>query len=166
MDTKECEDALQFLLKTLEQYKFGWVLDQFNEQVRLGRTEDIEVRVPRASKLYPHDEEGLALFEGSTQRSPKGVLTTLQRTRPYTPCEELELLTESIEQAVVNTTKMANETLQQFDQEMNISEIQFYSEEEATETLILKRHDFLSRIDEADTLKALLTELRKEINAP
>lgn len=150
------------LSEVLRQKEMHWVLDQVNEQIRLGKTESKEIS--------PQDEDyrqSSLLDVGARPRTLRGRARKKEEflvTTEYTPKERLLLLIDAIEQAVVNTNRMVHDTLEFTHEGFNIDEITFYSEEEQ-KPKTFRTGEFEANARQITYLKDLLEKLRNQINA-
>ena len=137
MNADECRETYQELEKILQEYNLDWVSQQVNETLREGKT----VEEPSQSK--------------SARTS----------TKDYTLPEQLLLLIDAVEQALVNTVEMEKEIseflLKEQEQSDLMPVITFYSEDKRE----AKKFNFSSgqvalRQHEASELKRLLESLR------
>ena len=137
-----------------------WVLDQVNEQIRLGKTESKEIAPDedyRQTNLPAFDAKSLK--RGRTRKKEEFLVTT-----EYTEKEKLFLLVDAIDQVVVNTNTMVRETLDFMQREFKIDEITFYAvEDQRTKTF--SGVDFAKGAESILVLKELLKILRNQIYA-
>lgn len=162
MDDKDYNDIFSALADVLRQKEMLWVLDQVNEQIRLGKTESKEIS--------PQDEDyrqSTLLDIGPRPKTTRGRARKKEEflvTTEYTPKEKLLLLIDAIEQAVVNTNRMVHDTLEFTHEEFTIDEITFYSEENQ-KSKTFSTSEFEEKDREIAYLKGLLEKLRNQVNA-
>ena len=162
MDDEDYNDIFSALSDVLREKEMLWVLDQVNEQIRLGKTESKEI----ASQEDDRRQSPLPGI-GTMQRMPRGRARKKEEflvTTEYTAKEKLLLLIDAIEQAVVNTSKMVHDTLEFTHEEFNIDEITFYSEENQ-QSKTFSSDEFAVKDRQVAHLKDLLEKLRNQVNA-
>jgi hypothetical protein len=162
MNNEDYNIIFSALSEVLRQKEMHWVLDQVNEQIRLGKTESKEIS--------PRDEDhrqNILLDVSARPRTIRGRARKKEEflvTTEYTPKERLLLLIDAIEQAVVNTNRMVHDTLEFTHAEFNIDEITFYSEEEQ-KLKTFQTGEFEINARQIMHLKDLLEKLRSQVNA-
>lgn len=152
MNENELTRLYQSLTKILEAHNLSWVIDQVNEQVLLGKTEEIEIL----------DDRQLLLFEANARnrRRRKKERASFLKTREYFEKEKVLLLIDAIEQSVINTGLMIYDVIEYFDKEAGVRTVAFYSE----------GYEKIFVTDDLNIffiwkLKKLLDQLRSQINA-
>jgi hypothetical protein len=161
MNDEDFNTIFSALSEVLRQKEMHWVLDQVNEQIRLGKTESKEISPDedyRQSSLLDVGARPRAR-RGGARKKEEFLVTT-----EYTPKEKLLLLIDAIEQAVVNTNRMVHVTLEFTHEEFNIDEISFYSEEDQ-KSKTFRAEEFEVNARQIMYLKDLLEKLRSQINA-
>jgi hypothetical protein len=160
MNEIESSKIFRALSEHVHEQRLDWVLEQVSEQIRFGAEEKKSVRVD------PDEVLRVAAMEQSESR-PRRSKVLFAATRPYTEREQLLLLIDALQTAVVGTTEM---------------EVGFKDALQTLELLrsgVLVREELnpkLTRIDdsadeitgvrrrgEAERLSRLLKELREEV---
>ncbi len=142
MNDQDCSTVYDELVEILYQLKLGWVVEQVTNVISAGKT--IEETV-------------------SGRKSPDLKLSY------HTPKEQLLLLINSIEQAVVNTVEIELEVTQVLQHEMTASEhlkpeIQFVSSfDKTSKPLQFPMELMTSRQAQVQRLRDLLNSLQQEV---
>ena len=138
MDERECAIVYKQLVEILNEFRLGWIAEQVEVAIRTGKSIEEE--------------------------SSKKELTT--RTEAYTAQEQLLLLIDAAEHAVVDTTEIEgelNDFLKQERERLNTRlEMVFLSEQENVATLKISSDSLAERRKASAELRQLLNELRKE----
>ena len=128
MNDEECREVYEFLLTILRERQLNWVIDQVNEELRLGKIESMEItRVRRASRQLAFDD-----MEESRESVGSGKPRRFLATVEYGPKGRLLCLMDAIEQAAANTTLVIHETLTFFGEDHGIRVIEFHSEDDTS----------------------------------
>jgi hypothetical protein len=160
MNNDECQEVFDTLVKMLNDQGLGWVVAQVQEQIRLGKTVEKEIKTLREAKHSP------SIFELDEYRKQlkTGPLATFPVPVEYNSKERLQLLIDAIEQAVVNTAQMEENFTSFFEKELpHLSDIRFFSEDGTLSPREINRQSAVVRNDQAIKLKQLLEDLRQEI---
>lgn len=160
MDDQQCTETYEILHKVLEQNGLGWVFEQVEEEIRLGKTVEREIDTLREDKqgfdLFTHEDYPTTLKKGTKARYP----VTIQ----YSPPERLLLLIDALERAVVNTAEMEYHITDVFEGELeDWKALTFHSEETGAHVISITEQTAFSRLKHSKKLKELLDLLRKEI---
>jgi hypothetical protein len=158
MDDKEIDRLYEDLSTMIDQLKMGWVRTQVNEQIRLGKIEDEEIKVLR-HKRAPKKVAHSAIFTGEFQPGPK---ESFLRTVEYDSRERLLLLIDAVEQAIANTAEMEQE-LSVFFQKEGFNGFLFQPDEESGQTFRIIPDGVAFRQGHVTELKRLLNELREGV---
>jgi hypothetical protein len=160
MNAEDYNELFHALSGTLREKGMVWVIDQVNEQIRLGKTESKEIapdedyRQTSLPDFVPRPRT-----RGRARKKEEFLVTT-----EYTSKEKLLLLIDAIEQAVVNTSTMVHETLEFTHKEFKIDSVSFYSVEDQREKTF-SQAEFTGEDGPILRLERLLAELRTQIDA-
>jgi len=160
MNNDECKEVFDTLIKMLNDQGLGWVVEQVQEQIRIGKTEEKEIKTLKEARHSP------SIFELDDYRKQlkTGPLATFPVAVEYGSEERLQLLIDAIEQVVVNTAQMEESFTSFFETELpNLRDIRFFSEDGTSSPREINRQSAVIRNEEAKKLKQLLEELRTEI---
>ncbi len=120
---REAVEAFNILAANLRAHGYGWVLDQVDETVNLGKmrpakaidptlSEDAEVRSAIAdARLFAPDYERSEPKRKRSRKKHKGRSVDIERIEAFTPHERLDLLVDAIERVFVASEKMERETI-------------------------------------------------------
>jgi len=156
MTEQENRRVYETLLTTLSENSLVWVIQQVEEQVRLGKV--IEREIETFTDVKGHNSVGNSRFK-------KGPKVKLPVTIAYSYKEKLEILIEAIKCALIDTADMEDHLIHYLGREVsNVGEIRFY-DDDAEQVAQIVNHGLVSmRSQDVDKLKKLLELLRKEIN--
>lgn len=164
MDDRECNETYRFLVDILAQSGLDWVIEQVEEQIRLGKTLKKKVDTLRVSRKRFSEQPSLFSVEGHAERFEKGPKATFPVTEEYQAPERLALLIDAIEHAVVNTSEMEYHLINFWGEEVKgFQDIRFHSEELESEPVTIDRQTVSSRLEQGKRLKNLLDRLREQI---
>jgi hypothetical protein len=121
MDEAEARDTLERLSAALSEGGADWIVRQVSAAVQEGRTQEkVKVRRPRGRpSLHPVEDE-------ESKRRPTGEFT---RSLPYSPQEQLALLTEAIRGVFVESASLNGALVKEFGNITFQSEGRFAEEE-------------------------------------
>ena len=147
-------DIYQEMVNLLQETQLGWVVDQLEEQFRLGKPQIIEVKTSKESR---HSKQP-NLFDGEQIQNgpPARYVTTIE----YTIEERLQLLIEAIINLLNNVPEMYSKILVYFEDHAHVNQIRFDEGRNSNEIIIINHQISTSNNDD---LKLLLTELLKEV---
>lgn len=133
MNELECAVAYQELVEILNEFELGWLVERVADVIKRGKTVIVQDNSQQPSHL---------------------------RIEPYTDREQLFLLIDAVERALVETAAMEVE-ISDFLREQNL-EPKIITSDGKQETV----HDYRSEVvyprkENADVLKELLEELRR-----
>jgi len=158
MDDQERVETYHRLLHILRNVKLGWVADQIEEQVRVGKTVEKEVDT---LKPYHHEPQ---LFESSSVSLTKGPKAMFPVTVEYSPVERVELVLEAIERTIVSAAEMEQHLAEVISSDIdNWSGIIFHSDSPNGVPVSLDLATIRSRLDNGHHLTKLLQDLRAEL---
>lgn len=162
MEDEECNRVAERLLDALRRVGLEWVVDQINEEVRLGRTVEREVETFKGGRATVHFAEiGSAEYSSQFRRGPKA---TFPVTEEYRPPERLRLVLGAIEQAVVNATDMEHGVFAHLgDAPRTSGLIAFLPEEGEAQGIRIEPRQSTSRLEASRKLRELIDALRREI---
>lgn len=160
MNDDERNEVFNTLINILNDQGLGWVVNQVHEQIRLGKTEEREIKTLRESR------QGPSLFDPDDYRSQlkPGPLAKFPVAVDYNPKERLQLLIDAIEQSVVHTAQMEEDLITYFETEIpHLSGVEFDSEDDTISPRVISRQTAVLRNEQSKKLKLLLEDLHKEI---
>jgi hypothetical protein len=160
MTAEECNIVYDTLVSTLDISGLQWIVSQVEEQLRLGKTVEKEIRTLTEGR----SRDTLQGFEEYREHLRSGPKATFPITIEYEPKEKLSLLIEAIEQAVIDTAEMENHIIEFFGKDLlSLESVAFYPDEGDKETVSINRQSAASRHVHGANLKQLFEILRKEI---
>tara|TARA_R110002072_G_C7959798_1_gene533788 strand:+ start:60 stop:548 length:489 start_codon:yes stop_codon:yes gene_type:complete len=162
MTDDECNKAYQQLIKYLRSQKMAWLADAIEEEVRLGRDEEIKVKT-----YTQHVDEKGQVFSPR----PSGAKASFLRSVQYTGQEKLVLTIDAIEETVIATAymerdffKVISDTVTDGSQGAPTSVSFIPSQPQAqSQTHEFSQGGVAQRVATAERLQTLLDQLRKEI---
>ncbi len=157
LSNHECEELFEGLAALLVDFRLEWVVDQVQNQIRIGKVIEREIETLKEAKL-----EQLPLGIRDTYGYAKGPKATFPVTIPYTPSEKLTLLISAIEHVVINTALMEKALAENLSTSRGWEGIEFRSEEEANRVNRIGEIDIL-RADHIKRLAEMLEKLKSEI---
>ncbi len=156
MNGAEIRDVDRRLRDVVTNHDLDWVLDQVDEEIRVGKLTQKKVTT------YKEDEDRNSFSDQSFKPVSKAMLTA---SIEYSDQEKLLLLVDAIEQAVVNTTIMADETVSHLAglrEDRGRPEVKFMPED-AEEAPSVSLTEISVRRRSATRLAELLNEIRDKI---
>jgi|GEM_PF-6423024 len=161
MNDQECLRAYETLGTILSENGLVWIISQVEEQIRLGKTVEREIET-----LKDVRETGLQSSSSSLSNLKKGPRAKFPVTESYSSPEQLKVMIDAIERAVLDSATMENHlaAFMENSDGNRIREIQFYDEEAGIKRQSIERGRADMRIGHAKHLKGLLDTLRKEID--
>jgi hypothetical protein len=157
MDARDCLRAYDALRSALSTNNLQWVADQVSEEIRQGKTILKEVETLR-------EGPSLTIDDARTSRLQRGPRATLPVTVEYDACEQLGLLIDAIERAVVDTASMEAHLSEYFgSHETAWNGIEFDDGQPGTSAVRLDKQRALSRNGHASRLKEALAAVKREL---
>ena len=101
MNEKEALGAYEQLSHTLRQQKLGWVVDQVDRYLRLGKSEEKEIPIAGEEPVGP-GLPGMPVYSTRRGRKPKFLATV-----DYTAQQRLQILAIAITHAVPHLSEIA-----------------------------------------------------------
>ena len=154
MNDRECEEVYTALVDILQQERLGWVVLQVEEHVRLGILEEKEVAA-----------ESVHRGDGAPARRRRSSRAKFVSRRDFSPQERLRELVDAVEQSVANTADMglaiARTMASKGAETVVLTGESSEAEQRVTEIVA---DDAESRSSKAQSLRALLDELKREID--
>jgi len=164
MNEDESRQWREQLREVLTEHKLQWILEQVEQQERLGSTSEEEIRTFSEKRRNPTSEPGSDLFPLSpTQEYSPGRKARFVATREYTPSEMLEILIDAIERGVVDTAEMEAEMLKQFEHGGTQYQVVLIRDDPESIRTVVAPRDAVARAGISPRLRDLLKELREEI---
>lgn len=160
MSEEEAAGLFQSIAAQLREAGFSWVVDQVREELARGRTFHEKVAIAVSYDGLSRDREALST---PPKRSPTRK-ETFVRTVPYSRREELRLLLAGLERACVQSFDMEAEVWTMFGAG-NTTGVRFISDERETVEAIELGNNLALRRAAVEKLRALVGELRVEIDA-
>lgn len=152
MDNEEIRDVDRRLRDIATKHGLDWVLAQVDEEIRVGKLTQKRV------STYKEDEDRSPNTDRGFRPVSKATLTA---SVEYSDQEKLLLLIDAIEQAAVNTTLMADETVSRLAELRGNDrpfEVKFMPEDEEAPSTSLT--EMSERRQSARRLAGLLNDLR------
>lgn len=161
MNEQESIHAFERLTKILNDNGLGWVTEQVNEQIRIGKTIQREIETLKEGKEMPL----FATFGDYSSKLTKGPKVTFPVTVEYQPSERLELLINATRQSIVDTADMEYH-LVSFSEKVDETpkEFLFYADESNSEPKLISAETARLRHINSKRLNELLTSLQQEIH--
>lgn len=161
MNEQECIHAFERLIKILNDNGLGWVAEQVNEQIRIGKTIQREIETLKEGKGMPL----FATVDDYSSKLTRGPKATFPVTVEYQPSERLELLINAVRQAIVDTADMEHHLVSFTEKnDETPKKIQFYIDEPNSEPKSISAETIRLRHKNAKRLNELLASLQKEIS--
>ena len=157
MNQEEIRRVNSRLRSIAREHNLGWVIDQVDEEILTGKLTQTEATTYKESS-----EQGSFFGHSFRPGSKTNLLTSIE----YSDEEKLKLLLDATEQAAVNVTFMAHETvtlLAELPGAEDLSDIKFLSEDNE-EDLSISLREVSARRESAGRLSELLRELRARID--
>ena len=164
MEDREYQELYNSLITVLQKKRLNWVINEIDEQIRIGKLEEKEAKPLKERKLL--EQNALPGFQQDTSLFEYGSKTKFQVRREYKPQERLLILINAIEQAVINIVEIENEVMAFFDTDPGLGKIDVTftpTENEEEYTFTINSIDKMPKNSDVDKLKGLLTRLRKEV---
>jgi len=155
MNDQKCEEIRHRLEALLKQHRLEWVIGQVNEEIRSGKmTSEAVVAVK---------DEASVPSEIRPTRKPRVTKEKFLRRVNYTKREQLVLLIDAVERAVVDVIDLGLQVGDFVEKEsVHGKEVKFASEEEGVHGRLFSPSEAISRKGSAAKLKTLLAGLKKE----
>lgn len=154
MTNTECREAFNAVSAYLHESGLGWIVTQVLEQIRFGKPH--LKRVETSADISPElVVEGL----GSGRRRTR---ETLAATREYTAHEQLGVLLDAIERALISTSAMEDAVRSEFfgrDKQRTTIEL-VRTDDPGRETFTISNSPNAQRIGSVHKLNALIENLR------
>ncbi len=161
MNEQECEYAFQRLIKILNENGLAWVVEQVNEQIRIGKTIQREIETLKEGK----EMSLFSTIDDYSSKLTKGPKATFPVTVEYQQSERLELLINAVKQSIVATADMEHH-LASFTEKDDETpkKFLFYADEPGIEPKSIGTETIRSRYESSRRLNGLLESLRKEVS--
>ena len=162
LENSEIQSIIKVLRETLISLELTWIVEQVNETISQGKT------VSRTFKDLEVDEE---LFYLEKQQSFPRNKKEIVVSEEYTDLEQLEIIIEGIERAVIDSFYIEKELIKSMKAELleaaefgvrDDFKIQFSSELDDSEEFNISSSDLDKRENSITKLYILLIELKKE----
>lgn len=156
LTTHETDEAYSFLARIAKEQNLGWVVEQAESQIALGRIRTGKVRAKEVPlRGTPADE---------AERMSKGRPAKFTLSDEYTPHDRLGILVEALEHAVCGVWRTAY-AVSNFmkDNVPNLSGVKFVAEETSKESFALGDREIHARKQPVEHFGALLRELKEAI---
>ncbi len=173
MDDTKTVLIFEQLAETLQAHDLGWVVDQINEQLAQGKTEQVKISIYKEVSVEEPTKEQMHLFDGQDVKKSLKPSTKQERMVifEYSPQERLRLLVEAVKNVVSQTTELEEHVTKfyngdvlgepQRDIDANII---FYSEQSTdTDPFIFSKNNVGKSREFTDKLKPLLEKLLETI---
>lgn len=149
------------LRKILSDNGLGWVTEQVDEQIRIGKTIQREIETLKEGK-------GMPLFttiDDYSSKLTKGPKATFPVTVEYQPSERLMLLINAVRQSIIDTADMEYH-LVNFSEKVNETpkKYLFYADEPNSEPKLISTDTIRLRYENSKRLTELLNSLQQEIS--
>jgi hypothetical protein len=147
-------------VEIVDRSELSWIGAEVADEIRLGKPTQREIETLKSRKDLPY---------GSSDPNDigwlgKGPRATYPLTIEYTACEQLELLIDAIERAVVNTAFMEDELVKSLVlDDQSLGRIEFQADDESGTSRIIDRQTVDRRLASARRLLGLLTGVREEV---
>lgn len=148
MTDDEATLAHRALTNTLKENHLDWVVEQVSRQIRLGRPTRKRVAL----------QEGWQLESGRRRARTEFVSTV-----PYSHKEQLKLLVDALDHAVVSTAEMESFILKTLGEGLEPLAIKFVPEGASEGSYAIDPNQVQDRITVASQLRNLLDEIRNEL---
>lgn len=170
---QECSQVYDQLVEMLHEAGMEWVNEQVAETILLGKSQPKKVRTfrePSTNERLParYNTTSNYLTASENKRRLTGPEVDLTATREYTPQEQLTLLINAIEQAIVETAEMEQITVRNLEaaaQNQQTSGVVFVSEQNNQSQLSLSMEAATQRSNAGRELRHLLRVLKDDIYA-
>lgn len=161
MGADESIEIYNKLISALRENKLDWIIDQVTEHIRLGKTVEKEIET---LKEDPSEKMVVYTFGDHVPKFKKGPRATFPVTENYTPQEQLLLLIDAIEQALVNTNEMERNFVEFFEGDVGgWRQVDFYSEESDSVIVSVNKESIQAPFQHAERLRDLFVQLRSEV---
>jgi hypothetical protein len=149
--------AFRFLANYLREAELGWVINQVEEKLALGK---VQTKKLPARKTPDYFEGFFAVEEVTTTSPRKGPAPLFAVAEEYSPHERLDVLLDSIVMAVPVVTMVAEKTFENLSGFGVDQKLEFIPEAEVTEPYTLEISAVRARAEVNARLLALINELR------
>lgn len=157
MDDTEYEAVYQRLAEILDKSGLGWILSQVEEEIRTGKTREVEIETLKSRRITA------PLFEDHLWEFTEGPRGTFPAPGEYSLAERLELLIDAIEQAIVNIAEMEHHIVTFFANRVDHWQgLEFFGDDES-QSVAVSALSSSSRLEHARNLKRLINALRQEM---
>jgi hypothetical protein len=150
------------LVEALKEHDLHWVVEQVEQEVRLGKTSEEEIQTFSESPVRSSAETEREQIEPHAPAYRGGRKAKFVGTREYRPQEVLEILVSATERAVVDTAEMESEIQKHF-AHAGQHEIVLIREDPEQTVRRVSPVNAGARATAALKLRALLDELRGEV---
>ncbi|MBI4516859.1 MAG: hypothetical protein HY699_13700 [Deltaproteobacteria bacterium] len=161
MTEDEVAEWRRHLADVLKHHNLGWVIEQVEQHLRLGKTTEEEIQTfgERYSPAGSGERRSLSL---PPVTYPRGRKARFLSTREYEAREALKVWIDAMEAAIADTAEMEAELRSQFSQGPQMETTLVREGSEPTVRTI-SHAEGATRADSAGKLRRLLQELKGEV---
>lgn len=177
MKDEEAREIFNGLIQALDSHKLSWITEQVREQIRFGKLENVRIVVKKKKPQVGqtgigqlgaadiNETEAIRITPAEASSRSGG---TYSKTVEYTPQEQLLLLIDGIQRAIVDTAEMDSEIFTFFEAtgaELNIgTALLTLTADDSSKSIQLSSDSTSTKVKQAGELKTLLESLRKEVS--
>jgi hypothetical protein len=163
MTEEQCAETYNILANLLRRSNLGWVMDQVDADVRVGKL--IEKPIREISARYPTRGVAFELVE-MPEPQRRGRAGSIRQRVEYSHRERLRVLIEAIEHAVLHTADLVEAALKLMADTRPSLQIVFEPDGSNERPFSVDQVDIHSRRQFQNDLRLALNQLKAQIDAP